>query len=270
MENALQEQAAPQVGKAPMQENPVTRNRLVARLAIGTILVLLATAAAMFAWAVLGDSQAPRQQEGGTLEAAPPAREDAGLLGTAIVKTPDLTALLGMTPDDAQAAIGQGATLRNGVPTGMEVPGADELVVALAEVRSKDGPGTPTVFLQMDGSGRVVQARYSAALRFYGFTNGVTFRTALDEAHVVEATLADAGVEVPAGVAACPPDAASYSTYGDDGRTLVRENAAFSGEGRQRGLPVRWSAWLDYDYTRANETGNLVYTRRVLCVGVRS
>ncbi|MDO4400244.1 MAG: hypothetical protein Q4D27_04770 [Coriobacteriia bacterium] len=182
------------------------------------------------------------------------------------VEVPDLASLLGKDVPGAVEAIGHGAAVRDDAQPAAGK--AHAVTVALAGERSRDGAGAPTVTLELDDAGRVAGATYSAALRLYGFSNRLTFAQAIDEAHVVQGALGDAGVKVASGAVQAPANPDEYSTYNDDGHMLVREHAEFAGEGAAAGQKLRWTAALDYDYAEANETGNLVYTHRVLSVGV--
>ena len=253
--------------------NPDERAIRVRRVLVAAIAVaaVLACAFAVAALSAADEAASAVHQQGGGSE--PPewsadedARDDPLVRHTPSVEVPSLVSLLGKDVPGAVEAIGHGAAVR-----GDAQPAAGKaqfVMVALAGERAKDGAGAPTVTLELDDSGRVVGATYSAALRLYGFSNGLTFAQAIDEAHVVQAALGDAGVQVAPGLVQASANPDDYSTYNDDGHMLVREHADFAGEGAAAGQKVRWTAALDYDYAEANDTGNLVYTHRVLSVGV--
>ena len=235
------------------------------------IVVLLVVFFAMAGLAWQESQLAAFQQQGGTIE------EKSDERNTVFDKTerlkpfweaPDVGQLLGMDRAEALAAIGHGAAVKEEASVDLVDGDATMLTVALASERSKDQPGAPLVYLQLDDRGKVTRASYSASMRGFGFTNKLTFREAIEDMHVVELALADVGVTVPVGTVHLPEDEAAYSTYRDDGRTLEREHADFKGSGTYGGAPVRWTASLDFDYAEAIQTGNLVYTHRVLTVGV--
>ena len=214
------------------------------------------------------------QQQGGNLEFATDADADIAderakfTRSTPKVDPPAATALIGSTPEQAVERIGHAAAVRS--RTDIKQGNATEtlLDVPLADVRGKDGPGYPAVQLWVDERGIVVEARYSASLRTFGFSNGLTFEEAIGSAHVVELALGDIGVAVQPGAVRLSQDESTYASYRDDGMTLEREFAEFQGKGSSADGEVRWVASLEYDYADAIQSGNLVDTHRVLVVGV--
>lgn len=183
---------------------------------------------------------------------------------------PDVVSLLGLSTWDAIEAIGHGAAVRDdNVGYSAQTPdGMKRVTVAMAGERSKDDQEAPTVVLWTKG-GRVVQAVYSSSMRSYGFSNMLTFRQAIDEAHVVEHALLESGARVPRTELALPEDENAYTSYRDDRRTVEREHADFEGEVPDADVPYAWMASLDYDYTESIDKSSLSYTHRVLSVGAR-
>jgi hypothetical protein len=100
-----------------------------------------------------------------------------------------------------------------------------------------------------------------------GYSNDLTFRQAIVLMHVLENTLAQAGVEVPEHAVQLPTDRSQYVTYREDGRTIAREYASFEGELPEATFPSTWFAALDYDYAEAIETGNLADAVHIVTVG---
>ncbi|MBE6471495.1 MAG: hypothetical protein E7000_07300 [Coriobacteriaceae bacterium] len=250
------------------------RVNAVVAVAVACLAVFIVVAAVCLALAGHDRAVAAHQQQGAAAQELDARAQDgdAGVNAdptvrtTASIEIPPLAELLGLTCDDAVDTLGRGAAVRTreADPAGTW---SQLVTVALAEERAKDGPAAPTVRLWLDDSGAVAAAGYSASLRSMGFSNALTFRQAIEDADVVQAALADAGVAVKAGSVRLPDDPAAYSTYRDDQFTLEREHADFEGEGTAAaGGPIAWSASLDYDYAEAIQTGNLVYTHRVLCV----
>ena len=241
---------------------------LVGALAVLVVLVIACAAVAGLAW---HESQLAAYQQAGGSEYDQQDEGDAEPDKTERMKpyweAPRIVSLRGLSQEQAIAAIGHGAAVKSEEAYGA-LGDRKHLTIALAAERSKDQAGAPTVQLWIDEDGKVERAVYSASVRGFGFSNKLTFRQAVAEAHAVELALADIGVDVPVGTVRLPEDPREYSTYRDDGATLEREHVEFKGAGKSGGKEVLWTASLDYDYAEAIQTGDLVYTHRVLAVGV--
>ena len=245
---------------------PTSRAHGVVRAAIVIAAVLLAFCAGFASMAWLDAQGGPQQQAGGTLDVAnaePDEGEDKFATRSPIWQAPDLVGLIGTSTDQALERIGHGAAIETRADAG---DGTTRLSVPLAAYRAKDRPGAPTAYLWVDADGVVVRAGYASSAWGCGFSNALTFREAIDDAHIVEALLGQAGIQVEPGTVRAPQDASAYSAYRADGATLERENASFHGTGTHDGRKVAWRASVDYDYRAANASGNLVDTRRVVSV----
>ena len=121
----------------------------------------------------------------------------------------------------------------------------------------------------MDEEGIIVQAGYSASTAALGYGT-LSFSDAVKNEGVVEKTLQEAGINVPANTVELPADKSQYSTYATDGTTLVKENCSFSGNVDIDGVSHEWSAVLSYDYTTANASGNLSDTIRTIYVYINA
>ncbi len=187
-----------------------------------------------------------------------------------LISAPDLVSLLGMTQDQATEEIGRGATLTATRESSDEDSAVSTSIsLALTEEPADSLSGTPTVYLGLNEEGVVVQAGYSASTTSLGY-GSLSFADVISNEHVVEQTLAEAGIEVEEGSVVLPEDKTEYSTYDSDGTTLVRETCSFSGEVLVGEQSLSWSATLSYDYTTANATDNLANTIRLIYVYVNA
>ena len=194
--------------------------------------------------------------------------DDAIETAAQLTDVPNITSLLGKTTDEAVAALGHGALITQNVE--VKEKGSDiknNISIALTEEPADSKTGTPTVYLGLDKSGKIIQAGYSAAASALGF-GSLSFVDAIANEHVVEKTLAKIGVEVPDGSAVLPQDKASYTTYDSDGTTVKKELCSFKGDTEIGGKPCEWSAVLSYDYTTQIISGNLSDTVRMIYVYV--
>ena len=125
------------------------------------------------------------------------------------------------------------------------------------------------MYLGLNEEGKTIQAGYSAATASLGYGT-LSFADAVTNERIVEKTLQEAGINVPAGSAVLPEDKTTYSTYATDGTTLVKEKCSFSGTVDFDGAPHEWSSVLLYDYSAANMSGNLADTIRIIYVYVNA
>lgn len=181
---------------------------------------------------------------------------------------PDLVPLLGSTLEPALEQIGHGAEVTRTLEVNEEGnPIKQSVQLTLTEEPSDSRAGTPTVYLDLDEEGCILQVGYSAAMSALGYGT-LSFSDAVVNEHVVEETLIEAGLSVSYGAAALPEDKTEYSTYDTDGTTLVKEYCAFEGVGTASGAEHQWEAILSYDYSMANATDNLNDTIRTIYVYV--
>lgn len=180
---------------------------------------------------------------------------------------PDLVPLIGLTQDEAVAALEHGAQVSSAVDVNEEGNRIKrEVRVALTSEPADSRAGTPTVYLGLDEEGHVVQVGYSTSTSSLGY-GSFSFADAIENVGVVEETLNEAGMDVAEGSVKLPADKMSYSTYASDGTTLMREQCSFEGvAAASNGTNYPWSAVLSYDYSLANTTGNLADTMRTIYV----
>lgn len=187
---------------------------------------------------------------------------------TQSVFAPNLVSLLGVSADDAVSDLGHGAIItdRQAV-AGSADSSQTRLTVVLANEPADKLAGAPTVYLLVDDDQKVVEAGYQAGMRYLGY-GSLSFTDAVDNAHVVESLLTEAGLPVAAGTVSAPEDKSSYAVLGSDKVTLVAEVCDFTGTSSVGDENYSWRATVSYDYSYANETGNLINTVRVLAVYV--
>ena len=268
-------------GRKPKEDVPPyqRKSRRMRRIltAIIVLLILLICALGFFAWQWFNESQLVAAQQAqerqGSQEVDALSQDGMTDAGSAAVKTtdvPNLVGLLGLSQEDAVAALQRGATVTNTREVNEEGnPVKATVTVALSNEPSDTRSGTPTVYLGLGEDGTVVQAGYSAATASLGY-GSLSFVDAVENDHIVEKTMQEAGVSLPEGSAVLPDDRASYSTYASDGTTLVKENCSFGGSVDIDGASHEWSSVLMYDYTTANASGNLADTIRTIYVYVNA
>ena len=253
------------------------KSRHMRRILIGVIIVLLVLfVAAIVAGVMLVRTasetavQMAASTPASTADTMQDGVEDASIAAEKVVSAPDLASLLGMSQDDALAAVGRGAT----VTATREVnedgnPIRTSVTAALTDEPADSLSGTPSLYLGLDESGAVVQAGYSAPIASLGF-GSLSFSDAVTNDHVVEKTLQEAGIPVAEGAAVLPEDKSQYSTYDSAGTKLVRESWTFDGDVDIDGASHAWSATLSYDYSTANAAVNIADTVRLIYVYVNA
>lgn len=186
---------------------------------------------------------------------------------TATSEVVNLVSLLGLTKDEAVSHIGHGAVVESETP--IEVGNLkSEVVVPLTEEQGDPKRGTPTVVLRLNEGGQVGWASYTAPTSALGYGT-ISFVDAIQSAHVIQNSLRAAGLtDLNPAVLNAPTDSASYSTYDTDGKTLITEQTSFNGTGKQGDGVYDWGATLTYDYSNANQSGNLADTIRRVSVSV--
>ena len=257
-----------------MKKSKRTRRVLIVLL---VLLLLVIAAVAFFGYrAVTGSQMEAAQQTQEQVQGsarddiASAAADDALATSTKQADVPNLSGLLGMTQDEAIAAIGRGAM----VTSNRELNEAGNpikvnLNVALTEEPADSKTGTPTVYLGIGSDGLVRQVGYSASASALGF-GSLSFSDAVNNEHVIEKTLERVGVSVPEGTAVLPANKDEYSTYASDGSTVVRERCSFEGSTDIGDTPATWSSVLSYDYTTQVVTGNLNDTVRIIYAYITS
>lgn len=196
--------------------------------------------------------------------------KDAATTTAKKTEVPNLVSVLGLTRDEAVEALQHGATVTSEKEVSEEGSAVKvNVTVALTDEPADTRSGTPTVYLGLDEEGRIVQAGYSAATASLGY-GSLSFVDAVENEGIVEKTLGEAGVSVPAGSATLPEDKTAYSAYASDGTTLVEEKCSFSGTVELDGVEHEWSSVLLYNYATANTSGNLADTIRMIYVYVNA
>jgi hypothetical protein len=178
-----------------------------------------------------------------------------------VTAAPDLYSLLGESENHAIDQLGHGATVtrRESIHDGGNV--MERITVTLTSEPGDENAGTPVVYLGLDRDGYVIRAGYSASILALGYGR-ISFIDAAENEHVIEKTLREAGVPVKDGSVSLPEDSDQYSSYASDGSTLTKEEYTFSGTVTIDSVSHGWSAVLSYDYSLANESGNLSDTIR--------
>lgn len=234
------------------------------------LLVLLLAGIGFFGFKIFQSAQDAAVQQTQVSDANTITEGDAGNDASANTSkkttVPDLVGLLGHTQEEAIAMLQHGAEVTRSMEVNEEGnPVRLELQVALADEPSDSRSGTPTVYLSLNEGGVIIETGYSAATSSLGY-GSVSFTDAVQNEHIVEETLAEAGLTVSYGTAQLPEDKMLYSTYDTDGTTLVKEYCSFNGTGMADGVEHGWDAILSYDYSVANATDNLNDTIRTIYI----
>ncbi len=267
------DEASDQEEKPDEMPEYVRRSRRTRRILIVVIIILIVViaAGAFLVYNLMGSSQeeAEKLVEESDETTIIDNTEDTEDLPATTVKTtsaPDLVDLLGLTLDEAIAKLGNGAE----VTTTQEVNEEGSAVksqsrVALtSEVTTDMGSNIPTVYLDFNEDNKVIQAGYSVATAALGF-GSMSFADAIENEHIIETTLSEAGVDIDSSAITLPEDKSKYSTY-DSNDVLTKEYYSFSGNVNIDSKTYEWSAVLSYDYASANATGNISDTIRVIYV----
>lgn len=246
-------------------------------ITIVVLLILLIGALGYFTYRLLDTSKtlaSQQTQEQQSAQEVPAMQEgdtkDASTTVTKKTDVPNLVSVLGLTQDEAVTALKHGATVTNSKDVNEEGnPIKKNVTVALTDEPADTRSGTPTVYLGLNEEGKVIQAGYSAATASLGY-GSLSFVDAVKNEDIVEKTLQEAGIDVPADSAVLPDDKTTYSTYASDGTTLEKETCSFSGSIEINGAAHEWSSVLLYNYATANTSGNLADTIRIIYVYVNA
>ncbi len=179
---------------------------------------------------------------------------------------PNLTQFIGTNVDQFASTIGHGATISSDEQQSDENNPIKRVVrFTLTSDGGDSKSGIPTVVVNVGEDSNIMSLDYSASTKALGY-GSVSFRDALNNEHVVENTLREAGVSVDEGAAILGEDvpASDYTTYATDGVKTTREEREFSGE--KDGF--KWSARLVYDYSLGNATDNLNDTSRTIYISI--
>lgn len=253
----------------------------VALIVVSVVLVVLIAVLAYFAFLLYQEaSDVASQASNSTATTLKDAAEasDAKKQGSRLT-APNLVALLGLSQDEAITKVGRGATVSNSTDITQETGEGDSkttevvgktVTVALTEQQADSKGNTPSVYLTLDKDGKITQAGYSAPMSTLGYGD-VSFSDAVQEKHVVETLLGDAGLTVEKGSVVLP-SSDEYRTYADDGKTISQEQYTFQGTApaASDGAEHAWQCRLNYDYSAANVSNNLADTLRLFYVYVNA
>lgn len=239
-------------------------------LVIVVILLILLVAAIVFLgvqmFVISNDAATQQTQEVTTEEIDSSQNSKDAQTPSKKTTVPDLVGIIGMTQEEAIAALGHGAEITRTIDVNEEGnPTKRDVSLVLTEEPSDSQTGRPTVYLYLDEANVVIRAGYSVATSSIGY-GSVSFSDAVMNEHIIESTLKEAGLTVPEGTAKLPDDKMKYSTYDSDGTTLVKEYNSFVGDGTANQEEYSWEAILSYDYSMANATDNLNDTIRTIYI----
>lgn len=191
------------------------------------------------------------------------------------VEIPVLLGLVGLTQDEALEKLGSSvsvssevdikekATTGEGDSKKEEEKVVGKTVTITLDNGAADSHGTvSSVYLTLDEKGAITMVGYSTSIANLGYGD-VSFSDAVDE-HIVEQSLAEAGVPVDLGSVSLPEDSAEYRTYNADGTKIAEEKYTFTGTSTVDGKEYGWTARLSYDYSAANVSDKLSDTIKLL------
>ncbi len=256
------------------------KSRRTRRILIVVVILLIALIAALcyFGYQIYQESQksvvqqTQAQQEthdvGGLSDGS--SVSDSSTTVEKKTEVPNLVNILGKTQDEAVTALAHGAKVTSSKDVNEEGNSIKKNVNVMLTAEPADSrSGTPTVYLGLNEEGKVIQAGYSAATASLGY-GSISFTDAVSNQHIIEKTLREAGVNAKDGDAVMPTDKMQYTTYASDGTTRTKENCSFSGSADANGTTLNWSSVLLYDYSAANQSGNLADTIRIIYIYVNA
>ena len=249
----------------------------IALIVVALVLVALMAALGYFAYQLVSEASQVASQSTASSQAAEVLAEVTESKQTERLTAPNLTSLLGLTQEEAITKVGRGATVASSKDVTQETGEGDDkktevvgksVTIALADQQADSRGNTPSVYLTLNSEGKITQAGYSAALSTMGYGD-VSFSDAVNEKHVVETLLGDAGLKVDEGSVTLP-DASEYRSFAADGKTITQESYTFTGEAPATadGATHSWQCRVNYDYSAANVSNNLSDTLRLFYVYV--
>ena len=249
----------------PVYEVNAARMRKNMKVAIVVLLVFVAAMGACFYFLTVNSDNISTQQTATSnadvtnISSSSSSSSSDNQKSTSV---PALSTLVGTNIDAAAEVIGHGAQVTSD-ETKNEENNAIKRVVrfTLTSDGGDSKSGIPTVVVNVGENSNIISVEYSAATKSLGYGT-VSFRDALNNEHIVENTLKEAGVNVVEGSARLGDDVAAseYTTYASDGIKTTREERTFDGEVDG----VKWQARLVYDYSIGNATDNLSDTVRTI------
>lgn len=250
------------------------RGSLIVAVVLAVILVIALFVCVSLALTEAAEAETQQTQVSGAVmqpagtqlgaEKAPAAKPERAVT----TSVPVLQTLIGGTQKQAISKLGHGAEVSRVTDYTDEQSHAVQRVTVVLTSEPSNGSQTPTVYLDLNSDGTVVGASYQVSMASLGY-GAISFKQAAGKSKVVQNTLADAGVAIndDSGIV-LPKRAKDYSTYKSDGKTLVRQSRSFSGDAKSAGMSYHWTGSLEYDFSKANKSGNLVDTQRIVRVGI--
>ena len=237
--------------------------RLLIVVIVLAIAVIVAVAAVTVSFIMRDNQQAAQSAQDREITTDAGVASDASDPTESSTEVPDLVSVLTLTREEAVSALGHGAQETNEASVDEE----DNPVRSIVTVELSDEPtdsrtGTPSVYLSLDEDGAIIEVSYAAGVSQLGY-GSMSFSDAVSSAHIVEATLRAAGVEVADGAAMLPEDAAEYTTYAEDG-SIRSERYSFTGVASSESGNLSWTVSLVYDYTSSAASGNVSNATRRL------
>lgn len=247
-------------------ETPKAKKGVMWLIVLAVLMALVAIALAVaFAFNSASELRGFAAQD--DTEAIEAASSDKPQVTNAQTQVINLVGLMGLSADDAVKKIGHGAAVQDEAPMS-SLGFTNEETVVLTDEKGDALSGTPTVTLGLDANGAVAAASYSAPTSLLGYGN-LSFVDAVSKFHIVETMLAKVGLSgVEEGSVSLPSDRKEFSECGPDRKTMTSETYTFNGTAQADGASYSWTATLDYDYTQANETGNLANTVKKITVSL--
>ena len=190
---------------SPRMQQSRRKRRTLALFVILIVLVIIAVG--VYTFRTFSNSQqeaahqAQEQLETPKNDIGNELSDGAGAASARLTDVPNLSAVLGMTLDEAVSSIGHGAMA---LPA-REVNEEGNPIKSSVNVSLNDEPvdsktGAPMVYLGLNQDGRVIQVGYSASAAALGF-GSLSFADAVNQEHVIEKTFDKIGVKVPEGAA---------------------------------------------------------------------
>ena len=268
IEETSKDQIEPQEEQTPVYEVNAQKMRKNLKVAIVALIVLVCAMAGCFYFlTVNSDNVSTQQAQTSNADVTNiSSKTNLGEENQKSTSVPALTSLIGTNIDSAASAIGHGAEVSSDEARNDEASNIKRVVrYTLTSDGGDSKSGIPTVTANVGEDSNIISLDYSAATKALGYGT-VSFRDALNNEHVVENTLKEAGVSVDVGVATLGDDvpASDYTTYASDGIKTTREERSFSGEDNG----IQWSARLVYDYSIGNATDNLSDTVRTISISI--
>ena len=251
-----------------------SRRMRVVLIIVSVILALLIAALVYFAFMLIQEASNAASQSttySDSVEAETSA-SDAGVIESdSHGDVPDLVSLLGLTVDEAIEEVGRGATITTERDITEDTDDDDgeaqvtgrSVTVALADETTDASGNTPSLYFETDEDDVIVSVGYSTPVSSLNYGD-VSFEAIVQENHIVENLLTDAGLPVDAGTVELP-STDDYRTYDDDGQTIMQESYTFSGTASDAdGSNYDWTCRLSYDYSAANVSGDLDDTIKLI------